>query len=391
MYLWTSEFVSKGHPDKVADQIADAVLDSYLTGDPESRVACEVTITKDLVLVTGEVNSLAKPNIEDVVKSTLKDIGYDRPETGFDVHRCELINRLHAQAAEIGGAVNKGGRGGELGAGDQGMMFGFATAETLCHMPSAIYLAREIIRTLEADRQTNPDTPFFPDAKSQVTLALHDDGTLDHVHTIVVSACHRSKYTVDMVRDYVKELILRRMLPNLPEPMLRDAFDKAKYILNPAGAWHEGGPVSDTGLSGRKIVVDNYGADCPIGGGSFSGKDSSKVDRSGAYAARHIAKNLVAAGLGSSAQVQVAYAIGLIEPVSLRVRVENGQARRDYSDLVKQSVSLTPRAIIERFHLDRPIFGPTAAGGHFGREPEGDYFGWEKLDLAEVFQSWKIQ
>ncbi len=299
MYLWTSEFVSKGHPDKVADQIADAVLDAHLAGDPESRVACEVTIIKDLVLVTGEVASLAKPNIEEVVKTTLTDIGYDRPETGFDVHRCEFINRLHAQAAEINQAVKKGGRGGELGAGDQGMMFGFAAAETLCHMPCAIYLAREIIRTLENDRQTNPDTPFFPDAKSQVTLALQDDGTLDHVHTIVVSACHRRNYTVDMVRGYIKELILRKLIPSLPESMLRGAFDKAEYILNPAGAWHEGGPASDTGLSGRKIVVDNYGADCPIGGGSFSGKDSSKVDRSGAYAARHIARNLVAAGLGA--------------------------------------------------------------------------------------------
>ena len=386
MYLWTSEFVSKGHPDKVADQVADAVLDAYLAGDAESRVACEVTITKDLVLVTGEVNSLAKPNIEEVVRSTLKHIGYDRPETGFDVHRCEIINRLHAQAAEISGAVQKGSRGGELGAGDQGMMFGFATAETLCHMPCAIYLAREIIRTLETERETNPDTPFFPDAKSQVTLALRDDGTLDQVHTIVVSACHRSKYTVGMVCDYVKELILHTMIPNLPEPRLREAFDKAQYLLNPAGAWCEGGPVSDTGLSGRKIVVDNYGADCPIGGGSFSGKDASKVDRSGACVARHIARNLLAAGLGSRAQVQVAYAIGLIEPVSLRVQVEDGQCVRDYSDQVRQCVSLTPRAIIDRFRLDRPVFSPTAAGGHFGRVPEGDYFAWEKLDLVEVFR-----
>ena len=218
MYLWTSEFVSKGHPDKVADQIADAVLDAHLACDPESRVACEVTITKDLVLVTGEVNSLAKPDIEEIVKSTLERIGYDRPETGFDLHRCEIINRLHAQAAEISGAVQKGSRGGELGAGDQGMMFGFATAETLCHMPCAIYLAREIIRTLEADRETNPDTPFFPDAKSQVTLALRRRRDLDHVHAIVVSACHRAQYTLEtQSATYVKELVLRKMVPSSPE------------------------------------------------------------------------------------------------------------------------------------------------------------------------------
>ena len=331
-------------------------------------------------------HSQCSPRIGDIVKSTLERIGYDRPETGFDVHRCEIINRLHAQAAEISGAVNKGDRGGELGAGDQGMMFGFATAETQCHMPPAIYLAREVIRALETDREMNPDTPFFPDAKSQVTLSLRDDGTLDHVHTIVVSACHRRKYEVDTVRDYIKDLILNAMLPSLPEQGLRDAFGKAQYILNPAGAWHEGGPTSDTGLSGRKIVVDNYGADCPIGGGSFSGKDASKVDRSAAYAARHIAKNLVAAGLGQRAQVQVAYAIGLIEPVSLRVQVQDGQQVRDYSDHVRECVPLTPRAIIERFHLNRPIFSLTAAGGHFGRTPQGDNFGWERLDLAEVFR-----
>jgi S-adenosylmethionine synthetase len=255
-------------------------------------------------------------------------------------------------------------------------------------MPPAIYLAREIIRTLETDRETNPDTPFFPDAKSQVTLALRNDGTLDRVQTIVVSACHRRKYQVAAVRDYIKELILHTMLPNLPEEGLRDAFGKTEYILNPAGAWHEGGPASDTGLSGRKIVVDNYGADCPIGGGSFSGKDASKVDRSGAYAARHIAKNLVAAGLGQRAQVQVAYAIGRPQPVSLRVQVHDGLQLRNYSDQVREWVPLTPRAIIERFHLDRPIFSLTAAGGHFGRTPQGDSFGWERLDLAEAFRSW---
>ena len=389
MYLWTSEFVSKGHPDKVADQIADAVLDAYLEGDPQSRVACEVTITTDFVLVTGEVHSECRPNIDHVVKTTLRRIGYDSQEAGFNVHQCEILNKLHEQSPEIGAAVAKDGKGSELGAGDQGVMFGFASAETHCHMPLAIYLAREIIHVLEADRETNSETPLLPDAKSQVTLALRDNGTLDHVQTVLVSTCHRNRYSVEQIQDYVKALIQDKMLPHLPEHEVADAFGRVQYIINPAGAWSLGGPAADTGLSGRKIVVDNYGADCPIGGGSFSGKDASKVDRSAAYAARHIAKNLVAAGLGQRSQVQVAYAIGLAEPVSLRVLVQDGSQARDYGKQILECVPLTPRAIIQRFHLDRPIFSPTATGGHFGREPEGNYFGWEKLDLVDLCRSWR--
>ena len=371
MYLWTSEFVSKGHPDKVADQIADAVLDAHLAADRNSRVACEVTITKDLVLVTGEISSSAKPNVEDLVKLTLERIGYDRPETGFDLHHCQIINRLHEQSKEIRGTVEKEGRGGELGAGDQGLMFGYATAETQCHMPPAIYLAREIIRTLEADREHNPHTPFYPDAKSQVTLALNDDGSLNHVQAIVVSACHCRSCSVETVRDYVKELVLHKMLPELPEAPLREAFGDVEFILNPGGAWHEGGPASDTGLSGRKIVVDNYGADCPIGGGSFSGKDASKVDRSAAYAARHIAKNLVAAGLGSRAQVQVAYAIGRVEPVSLRAarpgRPDRAGLQRGGAEIRFPAASGDHRAVPSRPaglqpHGRRRPFRPPARG-----------------------------
>jgi S-adenosylmethionine synthetase len=379
MYLWTSEFVSSGHPDKVADQLADAILDAYLTGNSKSKVACEVTITKDFVLVTGEVNSPASPDIEAIVRTSLVRIGYDGGHAEFDGRTCVIVNKMHVQSHQIHQAVAEGG------AGDQGLMFGYATNETHCHMPVAIYLAREIIRELEQDR-VNPGSPLLPDAKSQVTLALHDDGSLDHVDTVVVSACHRPHVGLQAIQDYVRDLIVGKMLDRLPEGNLADAFGRAKFILNPAGVWTVGGPAADTGLSGRKLVVDNYGADCPIGGGSFSGKDPTKVDRSGAYAARHLAKNLVAAGLGQRALVQLAYAIGLAEPVSLRVLVNDGGRAIDFGSRVREAVDLTPLAIIERFGLCRPIFLPTAAGGHFGREPHGDFFGWERLDLVDRFR-----
>jgi S-adenosylmethionine synthetase len=256
-------------------------------------------------------------------------------------------------------------------------------------MPLSIYLAREIIHELQLDRRQNPETPLHPDAKSQVTLALKDDGTLDHVQTVVVSTCHRASCDVRAVRDYVKRLIREQMLARLPEKHLADAFRKTEFILNPSGAWTLGGPAADTGLSGRKIVMDNYGSECPLGGGSFSGKDASKVDRSGGYAARHVAKNLVAAGLGRKAMVQVAYAIGVAQPVSLRVLVRDGTETRDYAESVRANVSLAPGAIIRRLGLDQPIFLATAAGGHFGREPSGISFPWEKLDLVGSFKKTK--
>ncbi len=385
MYLWTSEFVSNGHPDKLADQISDAVLDAYLAEDPWAKVACDVAITKGFVLITGETRSRHHPNVEQIARRTLADIGYTSEEIGLDAHTCQIVNKLHEQSPEIYRAVEQGE---ELGAGDQGIMFGFATNQTACHMPLAIYLAREILAELYNDREANPDSPLLPDAKSQVTLALNDDGTLDHVHTVVVSTCHRPGPPVEQIRDYVKALIRQQMLPRLPEQEVAGAFDRAEYVVNPSGPWTLGGPAADTGLTGRKGVVDNYGSDCPTGGGAFSGKDCSKVDRSGAYAARHIAKNLVAGGLGSRAVVQVAYAIGVARPVSLRALVYDGQRSVDYSEQVRETVALTPRAIIDRFHLNQPIFLPTAAGGHFGRTPSGDFFGWERLDLEETTRSW---
>jgi len=383
MYLWTSEFVSEGHPDKLADQVADAVLDAYLAGAPQSKVACEILISKDLVVVAGEVHSRHTVDVEQVVRTTLAGIGYGSDEAGFNAHTCTFINRMHEQSEQIRRAVVQCD---ELTAGDQGVMFGYATDETHCFMPLSIYLAREIIHELQRDRQQNPDSPLHPDAKSQVTLALNEDGTLDHVQTVVVSTCHRASCRVRAVRDYVKRLIRGQMLARLPENHLADAFRKTEFILNPSGAWTLGGPAADTGLSGRKIVMDNYGSECPLGGGSFSGKDASKVDRSAGYAARHIAKNLVGAGLGKKALVQVAYAIGVVQPVSLRVLVDDGERTRDYAESVRATVSLTPGAIIQRLGLDQPIFLPTAAGGHFGREPSGILFPWEKLDLGHLFE-----
>jgi S-adenosylmethionine synthetase len=375
MYLWTSEAVSAGHPDKVADQLADSVLDAYLQQDPKVRVACEVTCCRNLVLVTGEISKQLGVDICKVIRDRLIAIGYDRPEHCYDGHNVPIFNAINAQSKEIAKAVAK--KHGKLGAGDQGMMFGFACNETTELMPLAHNLAFKIIRALqnhinENRSGSNWGSLLLPDAKSQVTVEYNDDGTPSKVHTVVVSTQHKG--SLEEARRLVKDL-LRKSVP---------AIGNARLLINPAGEWHLGGPAADTGLSGRKIVVDNYGADCPIGGGSFSGKDPTKVDRSGAYAARHIAKNLVAAEVARRAQVQVSYAIGVVEPVSLRVQTF-GTSRvpeHEITALVRREVPLSPKAIIDRFDLRRPIYTATASGGHFGR-PE---FPWERLDLVETFR-----
>jgi S-adenosylmethionine synthetase len=375
MYLWTSEAVSAGHPDKVADQLADSVLDAHLQQDPRVRVACEVTCCKNLVLVTGEISKQLDVDICNVIRERLIAIGYDRPEHCYDGHNVPIFNAINAQSEEIAKAVAK--EDGELGAGDQGMMFGFACNETRELMPLAHTLAFCIIRALQnhIDENRLDDTwgsLLLPDAKSQVTVEYNDDGTPSKVHTVVVSTQHKGP--VEEACRLVENLV-RKAIPDIGDAIVH---------FNPAGEWHLGGPAADTGLSGRKIVVDNYGADCPIGGGSFSGKDPTKVDRSGAYAARHIAKNLVAAGVASKAQVQVSYAIGMVEPVSLRVQTF-GTSRvpeQEITALVRRDVPLSPRAIIDRFDLRRPIYTATASGGHFGRSE----LPWERLDLVETFR-----
>jgi S-adenosylmethionine synthetase len=405
-YLWTSEAVSAGHPDKVADQLADAILDAHLAQDPQSRVACEIVVTRDpdgddMVLVTGEITSQAKVNLEDVIRETLLEIGYDRRANGFDGHRCKIRFLNREQSTEIAGAVSKDC--GDLGAGDQGLMFGYACDETPTLMPLAHYLSFDIIRLIEEDIAAGRTTAaepwnsiFLPDAKSQVTLEYSDNGTPQRVHSVVVSACHRSDVSLDEVKAKLTEFI-----PRIGEKAagfsqaISNLFDEnTVYHFNPAGEWNLGGPAADTGLSGRKIVVDNYGADCPIGGGSFSGKDPTKVDRSAAYAARHVAKNIVAGGYAKRARVQLAYAIGVTDPMSLRVQTfgiksvdtlgTGTYSDADLTEMVQQTVPMTPSQIIERLNLRTPIYRRTASGGHFGREG----FTWEALDLVEKFNEY---
>lgn len=379
MYYWTSEFVSKGHPDKVADQIADSVLDLVLSKDRLARVAVEVTVTthdsKNIVVLTGEVgcSDHAWPNydtLKNVVSKTLQDIGYTTADSGFDCNNFELVNYIRKQSEQIANAVVKDG--GEIGAGDQGMMFGFASQQSPTFMPLTHYLARKIILSLN-------DSNLFPDAKSQVTLK-YEDGVPVHVDTVLVSTCHKDM-PLEKLRERVRYLVDK--VPLEEEKAIKSLFDsKTKYIINPAGSWTIGGPAADTGLSGRKIVVDNYGPDCPIGGGSFSGKDPTKVDRSAAYGARWLAKNIVASGIVSEAQVQLAYGIGIAEPISVRIRT-NGSEGLDFSltEKIKSKISLTPQALIDRFDLRRPIYKQTACAGHFG----DNNFPWEKLD-TELFK-----
>ena len=389
MYLWTSEAVAAGHPDKVADQIADAVLDAYLAVDPLSRVACEVTLTTDpetnrgLVLVTGEITSDAKPNIEGIVRSVLSDIGYDRDENSFNCDTVDILNKIKKQSPIIAQAVTRDGT--ELGAGDQGIMFGYATNETSNFMPLPHAIAFEAIRLIEADIEVGRQgedwlSPFLPDAKAQATILFNEVGRAIAVDSVLISACHRSDVSLADLKFYVEDRVIKHIKNGQSGHLIND---QTKWIINPAGEWSFGGPAADTGLSGRKIVVDNYGADCPVGGGSFSGKDPTKVDRSGAYAARHLAKNIVAAKFCNKCQVQIAYAIGVVEPVSVRIQiladdspVKNTQ--EDYlSNFIQKNVSLSPKGIIDRFQLRRPIYRQTASGGHFGNPS----FPWEQLDL----------
>jgi S-adenosylmethionine synthetase len=372
-YLWTSEAVASGHPDKVADQVADAILDAHLAVDPLARVACEVTMMRDLVLVTGEVSSNQQVNIEEVTRRVICGIGYDRDETCFNGNTVPILNKMNRQSPEIAKAVIR--EDGEIGAGDQGLMFGYACNETINYMPSAHYLAFRVIDALEMDRKKNPDSILLPDAKSQVTMRYYDSGSVEDVDTILVSTQYKPGISLPGLRSYVNALITKQLDKE-------DAWPNTsiKTIVNPGGEWHVGGPAADTGLSGRKIVVDNYGADCPIGGGSFSGKDPTKVDRSAAYAARHLAKNIVAANRATCASVQIAYGIGMVEPISIRIQSGNILSDQQLMKLVKQ-VKLSPKAIIDRFQLRRPIYQATASGGHFGRSE----FPWEQLTLLELF------
>lgn len=377
-FFFTSESVSEGHPDKVCDAISDGVLDAIIKEDPDARVACETFVTTGLVLVGGEITTKAYVEIPEVVRATIKKIGYTSAEYKFDAESCSVLNAIHSQSPDIAMGVDKGG------AGDQGLMFGYACDQTPELMPMPIMFAHKLVKRL-ADIRKSFDgfMPYLrPDAKSQVTIEYDDNWKPMRVDTVVVSTQHDPDVTQQRIREDVIEEVVKKVIP---AEMLDD---KTKYFVNPTGRFEIGGPHGDSGLTGRKIIVDTYGGWAPHGGGAFSGKDPSKVDRSATYAARHIAKNIVAAGLAKECLVQVAYAIGVAEPVSIFVNTKGTGVIPDseISKMISKEVDLTPKGIIDRLKLKRPIYQKTSSYGHFGRTE--DEFTWEKLDLVNVFKKY---
>ncbi|MCK9416093.1 methionine adenosyltransferase [Candidatus Dojkabacteria bacterium] len=365
MKLITSESVSFGHPDKIADQISDALLDAYLEQDENSKVAIETMVKDNMVIVGGEVKSNAIIDIKPIIMNLVKDIGYTDPEHGFYYKNLSIINIIGEQSNEINKAVDAE----ELGAGDQGFMVGYATNETSEYMPLGMYISRKIVNHVVK-------IGFGPDAKSQTTIE-HNDNNI-RIHTILVSACHKNDIDVQTVRKKIKDEILSNAM-NLDKKVF-DLFDKnLKIVINPAGSWNVGGPVSDCGLTGRKIVVDQYGPYCPVGGGAFSGKDFSKVDRSGAYLARYIAKNIVATGIANKCKVEIAYMIGVAEPASLSIDTFGMANDEKLLQIVKQIFPLKPKEIIDKFNLKKPIYQDTAKNGHFGYS----HYAWEQLDKVK--------
>jgi S-adenosylmethionine synthetase len=393
-FLFTSESVSEGHPDKVADQISDAIVDLFLSKDPEARIACETLTTTQLVVLAGEIRCKgvyengawapgAEEEIEDAVRATVKRIGYE--QEGFHWQSFTFRNNLHGQSAHIAQGVDASGNKDE-GAGDQGIMFGFACDETPDLMPATLYYSHKILETMAADRHSGKAPFLEPDAKSQVTLRF-EDGKPVAATAIVVSTQHGKGYDEGEkeaeLKDYVKGVVAK----TLPAALLSD---RTVYHINPTGSFEIGGPDGDAGLTGRKIIVDTYGGAAPHGGGAFSGKDPTKVDRSAAYISRYLAKNIVAAGLARRCTIQLAYAIGVSEPLSLYVDT-HGTCSNGVTDTaieraimgIKELGGLTPRGFRLHLGLNKPIYSKTAAYGHFGRKPDGDFFPWEKTDLAD--------
>jgi S-adenosylmethionine synthetase len=373
-YFFTSESVSEGHPDKICDQVSDAVLDAVLAQDPNGRVACESFATTGLIVVGGEITTETYIDLPDLVRGVIRDIGYTKAEYRFDCDSCAVVNVINRQSPDIAQGVDTGG------AGDQGMMFGYACNETPELMPAAIMYSHKIVHKLAEIRKTHPSQmPYLrPDAKSQVTLEYNDDNTIKRVDAIVVSTQHDPEASQKQIHDDIVKHVIAHVIP----AELLDA--NTRYHINPTGKFVIGGPHGDTGLTGRKIIVDTYGGKAPHGGGAFSGKDPTKVDRSAAYAARHLAKNIVAAGLATECTIQLSYAIGVAEPVSVLVNTHGtGKvASAAISDYIRKHIDLTPAGIIKRLNLRRPIYRDSAAYGHFGR-PE---FPWEQLDLVETFK-----
>ena len=372
-HLFTSESVTEGHPDKIADQISDSIVDAILKDDPAGRVACECLLTTGLALIAGEITTRTYVEFTDIVRSTIREVGYTNATFGFDYQTCSVLSAIRPQSPDIAMGVDTGG------AGDQGLMFGFACNETPEYMPMTIMLAHKLVRRLSEARRQEILPYLRPDGKSQVTIEYHGN-TPVRVQAVVISTQHDEKVSTEQLRADVEKSIIRHVIPG----ELLDAG--TKLFINPTGRFVKGGPHADTGLTGRKIIVDTYGGVGSHGGGAFSGKDPSKVDRSASYMARYIAKNLVAGGLADRAEVQIAYAIGVPEPVSVMVDTFGTGKVSDESlaTLVVRSFPLTPRAIIKHLDLLRPIYAKTAAFGHFGRmEPE---FTWERTDKASALK-----
>ena len=379
--IFTSESVTEGHPDKVCDQISDGVLDAILAKDPMARVACETVTATGMVLVAGQITCDCFVDIASIARRTLLNIGYDSPEAGFNGNTCAVLTTIDGQSKDIAMGVDASFDDKSIGAGDQGMMFGFACDETKELMPAPIGYAHNLTRALSELRKNGRLPWLRPDGKSQVSVQYDDEGRPERIDTVVVSTQHAEDIDIDTLRQAVIDTVIR---PHLPKRLL----DKdTRFYVNPTGRFVLGGPAADTGLTGRKIIVDTYGGYAAHGGGAFSGKDPTKVDRSAAYMARYIAKNIVAAGLARKCQIEVAYAIGVAHPVSVLVESfgTSKMTNAELSALVRRCFDLRPAAIIEKLDLRRPIYQPTAAYGHFGR-PDLD-LPWERLDAVELLQN----
>ena len=388
--LFTSESVTEGHPDKMCDAISDAILDALMEQDPMSRVACETCTTTGLVMVMGEITTKAYVDIQKIVRETVREIGYDRAKYGFDCDTCGVLTAIDEQSSDIAMGVDKALEAKEnnmtddeldaIGAGDQGMMFGFATNETPEYMPYPIALAHKLSRQLTKVRKDGTLRYLRPDGKTQVTVEYDENGKAKRLDAVVLSTQHDEEVTQEQIHADIKKYVFDEILP----AEMVDA--ETKFFINPTGRFVIGGPHGDSGLTGRKIIVDTYGGACPHGGGAFSGKDPTKVDRSAAYACRYVAKNIVAAGLARQCQIQVAYAIGVANPVNITVYTEGTGVIPDekIAELVREHFDLRPAGIIKMLDLQRPIYSKTAAYGHFGREePE---FTWERTDKAQTLR-----
>ena len=387
--LFTSESVTEGHPDKICDQISDAILDALLAQDPMSRVACETAITTGLVLVMGEVTTTAQVDLQNIIRNTIREIGYDASEKGFDANTCGVMVALDKQSTDIAMGVDKAleakltdSQIEAIGAGDQGMMFGYATNETDEYMPYPIHLAHRLSRQLSKVRKDGTLPYLRPDGKSQVTIEYDESGNPSRIDAVVISSQHSEDVSWDQIKEDIREKVID---PILPAELLDD---DTKYYINPTGRFVIGGPNGDSGLTGRKIIVDTYGGWARHGGGAFSGKDCTKVDRSAAYAARYVAKNLVAAGLCDKAEIQLSYAIGVASPTSIRIDTfGTGKLSEDkLVDIIRENFDLRPAGIIQMLDLRRPIYKATAAYGHFGRNDLD--LPWEKLDKVDLLKKY---